>query len=39
MKLTGYIRGVMLNIPTKLEGILKKLNFCQILGILNNFDL
>ena len=34
MKLTGYIRGVMLNIPTKFERILKKLNICEILGIL-----
>ena len=39
MKLTGYIRGVMLNIPTKFEGILKDLNFYEILGILSNFDL
>ena len=39
MKLTGYIRDVLLNIPTKFEGILRKLNFCEILGILNNFDL
>ena len=39
MKLTGYLRDVLLNIPTKYEGILKKLNFCEILSILNNFDL
>ena len=39
MKLIGYIRDVLLNIPTKFEGILKKLNFYEILGILNNFDL
>ena len=39
MKLTGYIKGVMLNIPTKFEGIQKKLNFCEILGILKKFDL
>ena len=29
----------MLNIPTKFEGIQKKFNFCEILGILSNFDL
>ena len=39
MKLTGYIKSILLNIPTKFEAILKKLNFCEILGILNNFDL
>ena len=27
MKLTGYIKDVLLNIPTKFEGILKKLKF------------
>ena len=39
MKHTGSIRGVLLNIPTNFEGILKKLKFCETLGILNNFDL
>ena len=40
MKLTGYLKDILLNIPTKFEEILKKLNFfCEILGILNNFDL
>ena len=29
----------MHNILTKFEGILKKLFFCDILGILNSFDL
>ena len=39
LQLTGYIRSVMLNIPTKFEVILKELNFCEILGILSSFDL
>ena len=39
MKLTGYIKDVLLNFPIKFEGILMQLNFCEILGILNNFDL
>ena len=29
----------MFNIPTKFEGILKKLKICEILGMLNTFDL
>ena len=29
----------MLNIPTKFEGILKKLKLLEILGVLNSFDL
>ena len=39
MKLTGYIKGAMHNIPTKFEGILKKLKFYEILSILTNFYL
>ena len=38
MKLTGYLRDVNVNIPSKFEGILKKLIFCEVLDILNNFD-
>ena len=38
LQFTGYIRGVMLNVPTKFEGILKKSNFCEILGILSSFN-
>ena len=38
MKLAVCTLGGVINIPTKFEAILKKLNFWWILGILSNFS-